>query len=247
MLPHIHFLYLQIGPIKIYTWGFFVALGFLAALVYVLKKYPQEKEIFIDLCLYSLLGAIIGARIFFLLFYGDVKMLGLKDFFKIWDGGMSSLGGIFGGALATYLYARYEEINFYEIAQKIAFILPLGLAIGRIGCFLINDHPGIKTWTHPLSVAYPDGPRFDLGLVLFLFDTFIFIYFLFLRNRGRKKHLFLENFLIIYGAGRFLLDFLRIGEPEIAGLAPSQYGGVVLIAAGICLLVFKKDRRQVTG
>lgn len=264
MLPYIHFSYLQLGPVKVYTWGFFVALGFLAALIWLAKKYPQEKEIFIDLCLYCLLGAMFGARIFFLLFYSE-EDLALKDFFKIWEGGMSSVGGMFGGALAIYLYARYEEINFYDIAQKIAFVLPLGLAIGRVGCFLLNDHPGIKTWAHPFSIAYPDGSRFDLGLAEMIFAALIFIYFLILQFKsyplpqqntsptrrfiekiwyggGQKKQLFLENFLIIYGAGRFLFDFLRVGEPKTIGLLPSQYATLIMLAAGIYLLVKKIKR-----
>lgn len=118
--------------------------------------------------------------------------------------------------------------------QKIAFALPLGLAIARIGCFLINDHPGIKTIASPLSVAYPGGPRFDLGFLLLFFDVAIFIYFIFQKER------YLERFLLIYGAGRFLLDFLRVGDLAYYGLLPSQYGSIIMIGIGLYLTVNKK-------
>jgi len=237
MLPYLHFQYLAIGPVKIYTWGFFVALGFLAALALLIKRHPQEKDIFIDLILSILIGAIIGARAFFILFYSDARALNM-GMLKIWEGGMSSMGGIFGGISAAYLYARYKKINFYGLAQKLAFVLPLGLAIGRIGCALINEHPGIKTWAHPLSVAYPDGPRFELGLLEMIFDALIFIYFLaLLKKYPKRKHLFLEQFLIIFGIGRFLMDFLRVGEPKVAGLIPSQYGTIIMAVIGIYLLI----------
>ena len=261
MLPYIHFIYLQLGPVKIHTWGFFVALGFLTALILLIKKYPQKKEIFIDLCAYVLLGAIAGARLFFLLFYSEEK-LSLQNLFEIWEGGMSSMGGIFGGAIAAYLYARYKKMSFYGLAQKIAFVLPLGLAISRIGCFLINDHPGIKTIANPLSVNYPDGPRFDLGLLEMFFAALIFGYFLILKKNypsphqsislirrflakiwygdGQKRRLFLENFLIIYGTGRFLLDFLRIDETKYAGLIPSQYATILLVIAGVYFYLKKQ-------
>ena len=103
MLPFLHLVYFQLGPVKIYTWGFFVALGFLITLFLLIKKYPQEKDMFIELFLYILVGAIIGARVFFIFFYSNIGLEPFKNFFKIWDGGMSSMGGIAGGTLAAYL------------------------------------------------------------------------------------------------------------------------------------------------
>lgn len=249
MLPYLHFLYFQLGPVKIYTWGLFVSLGFLAALFVLIKKYPGHKEIFTDLLLYILIGSMIGARFFYVLFYAPDVLGGLKNFYKIGDGGMASFGGIFGGALAVYIYARIKKIKFYELAEKIAFVLPLGLAIARIGCYLMNDHRGVKTNWNFLAVAYPDGARFDLGFLEFLFCAAIFIYFVLKRPRssreatkGEEKSLYLENFLIIYGLGRFFLDFLRVGEPVYAGLIPSQYGSIILTVTGACLLIFKKKQ-----
>lgn len=237
MLPHLNFLYFQLGPVKIYTWGLFVSLGFLISLAVFVKKYPQDKNVFTDILLYVLIGAMIGARLFYVFFYAPERLAALRDFWKIWQGGMSSFGGFFGGTLAAYLYARIKKIKFLLLANKLAFVLPLGLAIARMGCYLINDHPGIKTIASPLSVAYPDGPRYDLGLLLFIFDTIIFAYFL-LR---RQPFNVLANFLIIYGIGRFILDFLRVGEPAYAGLLPSQYGSIVLLAIGFYLAAKKNN------
>lgn len=231
MFPYLHILYFQLGPIKIYTWGLFVSLGFLVAFFLLIKKYPAEKNILIDLLLYILAGSMLGARLFFILFYSGDIAGGLRDFFKIWNGGMSSFGGFFGGALAVFIYARLKKIKFYPLAEKLAFVLPLGLAIARIGCYLINDHPGISTGSGFFAVNYPDGARYDMGLLLMFFDATIFIYFLL------KKGLYLEKFLLIYGGGRFLLDFLRIGEPSLAGLLPSQYGSILLFATGIILTI----------
>lgn len=237
MLPYLHLLYIELGPVKIYTWGFFVSLGFLAALAFLAKKYPAEKNIFIDLLLYVLIGAMAGARLFYVLFYAPDTTSALWDFWKIWQGGMSSFGGFFGGTLAACIYARVKKIKFLWLANRVAFVLPLGLAIARIGCYLINEHPGIKTMASPLSVAYPDGPRYDLGVLLFIFDALMFAYFLL---RGRKPFNILANFLIIYGIGRFFLDFLRVGEPAYAGLIPSQYGSIILLAIGLYLSAKKK-------
>ncbi|MBU4421618.1 prolipoprotein diacylglyceryl transferase [Patescibacteria group bacterium] len=276
MIPYLHFLYLQLGSIKIYTWGFFVSLGFLITLAILVRQYPKEKNMFIDLALYIIIGAIIGSRLFYVAIYAPDTLEAFKNIFKIWEGGMASFGGILGGASAMLLYLRKKKLNLYEYAQKIAFILPLGLAIGRIGCFLVNDHPGIKTIAMPFSLAYPDGARFDLGYLLMLFNAFLFMYFLILRKRsldsardnfsqegarsldfardnfsqeGKRKisypqvkQLYLENFLLIYGIGRFLLDFLRIDEPKIAGLIPSQYGSMLLVALGSYLIIKTKKR-----
>lgn len=243
MLPYLHLLYIQLGPVKIYTWGLFVSLGFLAAYLYLAKKEPEHKKIFLDILLYALIGSMIGARLVFILFYSGSAAEEMKNFFKIWQGGMSSFGGFLGGTLAAYIYTRIKKIKFLWLANRVAFVLPLGLAIARIGCYLVNDHPGIKTWAHPLSVSYPDGPRYDLGILLFIFDAAIFAYFL-LR---RKPFNILANLLLIYGVGRFLLDFLRVGELAYAGLFPSQYGSIILVIIGICLYLcvfFNRESSQ---
>lgn len=237
MLPYLHLLYIQLGPLKIYTWGFFAALGFFAAYLYLAKKEPEHKTIFSDLLLYALIGSMLGARLVFILFYSGDAAGELKNFYKIWQGGMSSFGGFFGGVLAVYIYTRAKKIKFLWLANRIAFVLPLGLAIARIGCYIVNDHPGIKTTASLLSVAYPDGPRYDLGFLLLIFDVLIFIYFL---SRRRSFNV-LANFLIIYGIGRFLLDFLRVGEPAYAGLIPSQYGSIILLGIGVYLVIKKYE------
>jgi len=184
------------------------------------------------------LGSLLGARVFYTLFYANDIIFALKHFFNIWLGGLSSFGGFFGTTLAIFIYIKLKKLNFYEIAQKIAFILPLGLAIGRFGCFFINDHPGIKTSFNFLAVAYPDGPRFDHGLLLIFLNLAIFA--LFLKIKGR----YLEYFMLLYGIGRFGLDFLRIDEPMFAGLIPSQYGSILLIALSLYLLK-KLNKKEV--
>lgn len=232
MLPYFHLLFLELGPVKIYTWGFFASLGFLIATLFLIKKYPAEKDHFVNLLLYILIGGMVGARLFFIAFYGQTPA---QDILKIWQGGMSSFGGFIGGAAAIFIYSRRKKLNLYDLFSKIAFALPLGLAIARLGCYLINDHPGIKTVASPLSVAYPDGPRFDLGLFLLIFNILLFIYMLLKRQPS-----YLESFLLIYGIGRFFLDFLRIGEPQYAGLIPSQYGSILMI--GIAFYIIIKNR-----
>jgi len=237
MIPYLHFLYLAVGPLKIYTWGFFVSLGFLSATMVLIKKYPDYKEHFINLLLYILIGSMVGARIFFVIFYDSAS---IKDIFKIWEGGMSSFGGLIGGLAVILMYSHFKRINAYQLLQKVAFVLPLGLAIARIGCFLINDHSGIITIASPLSVNYPDGPRFDLGYLEMIFDGLIFVYFILKRG----KTLYFENFLLIYGAGRFLLDFLRIGEPKFAGLIPSQYGSIIMIVVALYFTIKNRPEGQ---
>lgn len=232
MLPYFHLLFLELGPVKIYTWGFFASLGFLIATLLLIKKYPAEKDHFVNLLLYILIGGMVGARLFFIAFYGQTPA---QDVLKIWQGGMSSFGGFIGGAAAIFIYSRRKKLNLYGLLSKIAFALPLGLAIARLGCYLINDHPGIKTVASPLSVAYPDGPRFDLGLLLLIFNILLFIYMLLKRQSS-----YFESFLLIYGIGRFFLDFLRIEEPQYAGLIPSQYGSILMI--GIALYIIIKNR-----
>jgi phosphatidylglycerol:prolipoprotein diacylglycerol transferase len=241
MFPYFHILYFQLGPVKIFTWGLFVSLGFLAAILFLIKKHPDDKNNLIDLLIYILLGSMLGARLFFVLFYSGDILGGLREFYKIWNGGMSSFGGFAGGTLAAYLFSRLKKVDFRDMANELVLALPLGLAIARIGCYLVNDHPGIKTNLTFLAVNYPDGARFDLGLLLAVFDAALFIYFLLRRTKNR-----LGEFLMIYSAGRYVLDFLRVGEPTFAGLIPSQYGSMILFAIGAILSIKCKTMKKIS-
>lgn len=237
MLPYIAFNSFNLGPIVIQVWGLFVALGCLAGAgvaVWFAKKNDLKSQIIIDGLAWIIGAGIIGARLGFLFFYDfSVILDNPLNAFAIWDGGMSIFGGFIAGVLVAILYLRKQNVDVWAYSEAMVFGLPVGLWIGRIGCFLIHDHPGTAT-DFFLGVEYPDGVvRHDHGLYLSINGFLMAIVFFILAQKKRPISTYIIIFMIWYGIVRFYLDFYRIGEASFLGLKPGQYFALFIVFIGI--------------
>ncbi len=256
MIPYIYLPTIHLGFFSINTWGLTAAVGF-ALGIYIFwkmgKKWGIDGDKILDLSFWIMLGAILGARLGHVFLYDwAFYRANLIEIIAIWHGGMSLLGGMIGGGLCAiwktspHAYGIGVGVKKYQfpmikILDALVFALPFGLACGRVGCFLIHDHPG--TLTHfILGVKYSDGVRHDLGLELLFVNIALGITFLILGRRERPSGFFLTLFLLLYSPIRFFLDFLRIADARYAGLTPAQYGmiGLFLLGAYLKLAIFKK-------
>jgi phosphatidylglycerol:prolipoprotein diacylglycerol transferase len=255
MIPYFSYRILSLGPLHIQVWGLFVALGIAAAAIvghFEAGKRRLDAAVWLDLATWMTAAAIVGSRLFFALFYEPGSLLREPAaLLRLWDGGLSIFGGFVGAAAAAFAFTRRWKLPFLAYADLAAFVLPLGCAIGRLGCFCIHDHPGVETGFF-LAVRFPDGPRLDHGLLLALLNLLIFLFFLALRRRpGGLGRPYLALYMLIYGAARFGLDFLRAwdlpqSDPRILALTPAQYLSLLLAAAGSWLL-FRKMRPAVSA
>lgn len=242
MIPYVEWHVITLGPVHIQVWGLFVAAGILAAVAVGAREARRtglDRERFIDLASSTLVMAFIGARLFHVLFYDPQTYLADPlRVFRVWEGGMSMMGGLVGGAFGAWRTSRKNRLDPFAYANLMAFILPLGCGIGRIGCFLIHDHPGTLRSGGFLTVRYPDGDRYDHGLLLSLVGFATFGAFLTLRAKaaGRMPR-YLPLFLIGEGVTRFVLDFFRAwdlstSDARYLGLTPAQFAAIALVAVG---------------
>ncbi len=222
------------------TWGTFVAAGFLLG-TYIAarraKSHGLDPKHIWDMAFWIFLAAMIGARFFHVFFYDPGYYLQHP-----WEAldprkpGFAFMGGFLGAAAAFWIYIKRYRLAFLEYGDALVWGAVWGSGVGRIGCFLTHLHPGILT-NFFLGVQYPDGVRHDLGLYLSLFGFTMGLAFLALDRKRRAPGFFVGAFFVIYGIGRFLLDFLRIMDRRIAGLTPTQWLLVVFVAIGVWLLV----------
>lgn len=243
MIPFFRFTTIPLGPIQIQVWGLFVATGIVAAVLVGQKEARRrglEAEQFVDFACWILVGALISARLFYAIAYeSSVYLADPLKIFRVWEGGMSSFGGFFGAAIGALWHAHRTKLSFLKYADVAAYVLPLGYGIGRIGCFLIHDHPG--TLSHSLfAVRYPGGDRLDHGLLLSLlgFALFAAFYVINRRYKGIGERGFLFLFMVCYGVVRFFLDFYRAwdlpgADTRYLQLTPAQYGCLFFIAVGV--------------
>lgn len=241
MIPYYQILTFHLGPIPIQAWGTMVALGILVGLWVVLhraKRLALDTRIIMDAATWSLVGAFVGARIVTVLFYDfSFYVAHPWDVFAIWNGGFSSVGGFLGAAIVGVWFLRRRGVDVWRYADTMIFGLPIGLGIGRIGCFLIHDHPGTASDLF-LAVQYPDGEsRLDHGLLLSINGFIMAIVFALLAQKKRPTGTYVAVFMIWYGIVRFWLDFYRITDATYFGLTPAQYVSAVMVMAGIVFAV----------
>ncbi|WP_437331214.1 prolipoprotein diacylglyceryl transferase family protein [Sorangium sp. So ce381] len=125
----------------------------------------------------------------------------------------------------------------WRSVDAIAFALPFGWTVDRLGCFLAFDHPG-KVTTFFLGQQYTDGLIWhDLGLEEVLYMIPVTAVIAALGQRSRPPGFFAWLLAVLYAPVRFLLDFLRIVDVRYAGLTPGQYGAIALFIAGLVLLI----------
>ena len=249
MIPYIEFTQFPIGPIPIQVWGLMVALGFLiggAVSARMAEKRGLEKKIVWDTLGWIIIGAMVLARLFHVFFYESSFYLeNPARVFALWEGGVSIMGGFLGAVIAAVWYLKSRHVDVWKYSDAMIFGLPLGLCIGRIGCFLIHDHPGTAT-DFFLGVKYPDGiVRHDHGLYLSLNGLLLFFVFLLLLKRKAAPGTYIIVFLVWYGIARFFLDFLRATDGAIVdtryfSLTPAQYLSIVMIALGVWIWKYRR-------
>ena len=225
----------SIGPYHVQTWGFMVAIGFLAGL-FVSVWQAKRKKLDIDQVYYlsfaMLIGGILGARIGWILTEAPAN-LSFIDYFKVWNGGMILYGGMIGALLFFCIYAFYKKLSTWKYLDFFALGLPLGMAIGRVGCYLIGDHVGKPTLL-PWAILMNGQLTHPVILYEIILLLGIFILMMCLKNKKLPDGRLFLLFLLSYSAGRFIIDFFRI-DPTYHGLTIAQYASMAFIILSIIL------------
>ncbi|MGZ5419536.1 MAG: prolipoprotein diacylglyceryl transferase, partial [Solirubrobacterales bacterium] len=184
----------------------------------------------------ALLGGLVGSRLDFVIEnYDDVKDDLLGNIFS--GSGLVWYGGAIGGTIGVLLWAWYRGYLRLELLDLSAPALALGYAIGRCGCQLSGDGDYGRAWDGPWAMAYPDGtvpittpvhptPIYEtlaMGLVALVLWR--------LRDRLTGGRLF-ALYLLLAGAERLLVEFVRRSEDVVLGLTQAQLISVAMILAG---------------
>ncbi len=237
MIPYFSWTTISLGTITLQVWGLFVAAGIVLGAL-LSGRFAQKKGLNKD-HIYSagfwiILSAFIWSRVFHIAFYDlSFFLQNPIEILKIWHGGMSVMGGFFGAILGFLFWGKKEKVMLTKYIDPLIYGLPFGLGCGRIGCFLIHDHPGTIT-NSPLGVQQPDGTSIhDHGLYLSINGFILALVFFFLQKKERPTGFFAQVFLIWYGVVRFFLDFYRVVDVRYFSLTPAQYFSMMMVISGI--------------
>jgi phosphatidylglycerol:prolipoprotein diacylglycerol transferase len=222
---------------------------------------------FSDLLFYSMLGVIAGGRLGYVLFYGlGDLMADPLMIVRLWDGGMSFHGGLLGVLFACWMWSRRHRLHFFDTMDFVAPLVPAGLGFGRIGNYVGGELWGKYTqagW----GVVFPTGvpepfnrldpaalkAQFDAGALdafarhpsqlyqAVLEGLVMFVVLWVFSSRPRPRYAVAGMFALLYGAFRFLVEFVRVPDPQLGYLAfgwltMGQVLSLPLVALGLFLL-----------
>jgi phosphatidylglycerol:prolipoprotein diacylglycerol transferase len=167
---------LQLGPLAIRWYGFFIALGVLIGSIWATRLAEErglDPEKLLDMAVYLVIAGIIGARLVYVLtspsaFFGPGG--NPIDAFKIWQGGISIHGGFIGIVLATWIYCRIHKLNMWSYLDIMSVVSPLGIMGGRLGNFFNGTDTGGRLTTWPIGFHWPEPGTQTWGA----FGRFIF-------------------------------------------------------------------------
>lgn len=137
-----------IGPVKIHWYGLLIGIGVLIGLIYVLscsRRLNMDSEKVLDVLIYSVLGGIVGARIYYVIFSFDLYRDNIWDIFKIWEGGIAIYGGIIGAFITGIVCCKIKKIKILLLSDLAVGGLILAQAIGRWGNFVNIEAYGKNT------------------------------------------------------------------------------------------------------
>jgi phosphatidylglycerol:prolipoprotein diacylglycerol transferase len=241
MLPEI-----DVAGLPLKTFGIFFALNFLAWGAVAgrrLREIGRPADWAYEMVFAAIVGGLIGARAYFLIDNpGDFS---LGD--VVGGAGLTWYGGLLGGVVAMLAWARWRGFVSLQLADIAAVGLPLGYAIGRIGCQVSGDGDYGVPSSLPWAMAFPDGavpttavvhpaPIYET-LAMGLFAVVLWH----LRDRFRPGVLF-AMYLVGAGIERFLVEFVRRNEDAVAGLTAAQLWSVALLAIGVVWLAVAARR-----
>lgn len=241
----LHPVLLDLGRLKIYSYGVMMVVAFAAALVFIMRKAKKagfEPADALDLAIYSFMSGIAGSRVFHILFNLNHFRDKPAEIFNFQAGGLAWHGGLAGGLICIYIYCRVKKYPPGQGMDLMYTATILGLAIGRIGCFLNGccfGKPCNLPWAvvfphHRLQVAVHPTQLYEMVMV---FALFAFLVYWWDRRRFAGENTLLV--FALYSVVRFIVEFFRFNTPDMmkGGLSMAQWisiaGFVVFMGAVI--------------
>lgn len=260
-----HPVLVKIGSFELASYGLMTALGYAAAALYLLprlKKISLNKDTFWNLIFIAFMGAIIGAKLLFILLswpqLGATTAEKVANIVRDFRYGFVFFGGMIVSVFSLIAYMKKKGLPVLKTSDFLITALPLGHALGRIGCFLAGccygrptDMMWGVTFTDPHALVAPELLGVPLHPTQLYEAGGNLILFFILRKMYHKPHkngMILLAYVCCYALMRFIIEFFRgdfRGE-YILGLSPSQTISLLtaLAAGAVWIYLQKKETKN---
>ena len=235
----------SIGKFTVHSYGLLIAVGVILAVIMAMKragKKDLDSEIVLNMAIICVVFGFLGAKILFVL--ENFKAFLEDPLSVIGSSGFVVYGGIIIAVIAIILYCRIKGYSFFRYFDLLMPSVALGQAFGRLGCFCAGCCYGKETdlaW----GIVFPEGsfapagvPLIPTQLISSAGDFAIMIILLLFSKKAKKVGDVGALYLLLYGIGRFLVEFLRQNEQGGFGIfTTAQWISLVFIAASVVLFI----------
>lgn len=233
----------KIFGIEVMWYGVLISIGVLLGTILALKeakKVGVKEDDLIDLLLFAIPSALIGARLYYVIFSWDYYKENLDQILNFRGGGLAIHGAIIAAIIVGIIFTKKRSLDFWQIADIAAPSLILGQAIGRWGNYINQEAYGTPT-DLPWGIII-DGVKVHPTFLYESIGNFvIFIILLWYRKKTRVSGEVFLLYLILYSFIRFLVEGLRI---DSLMLGPIRMAQLVSISAIIISFYFLYKRRK---
>ena len=252
----------------IYWYGIFIGLGVILGVLLALheaKRTGQNPDTYLDFIIYAMIIAIIGARLYYVIFSWDFYSQHPEKIFAIREGGLAIYGGIIGGVLTAIVYSHLKKKSFWVMADTMVPSLILGQMLGRWGNFFNKEAFGgftdnLFAMRYQLSQVRASDVTTDIlqNLVTvngvdyiqvhptFLYESMwslcVFIILLILQRKKKFDGQVCATYFFGYALGRVWIEGLRTDQLCIGNVPVSQALSAVLIIASVVVYFYCKKK-----
>ena len=238
----------------IYWYGIIIAAGLLLALVYAMRRTQQfgvTPDDLADVVIFSVIFGIIGARLYFVIFYPESPNPYFSDpvlILRIWEGGLGIFGGILAAFLTGFIVCRIKKISTGAVFDLAALGFLIGQAVGRWGNFFNREAYGAVTSLPWRMVVDNSGTGYH---PCFLYESlWCILGFILLHIYSKRRKFNGEVFLLYimwYSFGRFFIEWLRTDSLMLGNLKISQLVAVILFILALSFLIYKRRKLAADG
>lgn len=245
----------SLGPLEVRWYGVIIALGIILAFIVAQREMVKRgfhPEYLTDLLIWAVPLAIVGARIYYVIFKWDFYSQNPEKIIQIWNGGIAIHGALIASFLTAYFFTKKRGTSFWKLTDVVAPSLLIGQAVGRWGNFMNQEaHGGEVTRTFLENLMLPnwiieqmyiDGkyyhPTFLYESVWNIIGVIILIS---LRKVNLRRGEIFLLYIIWYSVGRFFIEGMRTDSLYLIGdLRTAQVVSLLGIIIAISLLVYRR-------
>ena len=246
---------LKIGKLSLHTYGFFVAMGFLAGILIAqreAKRLGEDPDKIMDLSFYVMISAILGSRLFYIFTNPETYLSDPLEIFRLWNGGLVFYGGFIAALITGLIYLKIKKMPLWKTTDIAALSLAAGQFLGRLGCFSagccygkVCDLPWAVTFTNLNTLAPIGIPIHPTQLYHAISNLSIFAFLWFFRTRKKFNGQIFWMYILLYAVTRSFIEIFRgdfRGEPVLGILSVAQAIGIIMAPVAIIMMTILKKR-----